>query len=99
MAQGAGLACRSTAMYRGLDRVLPNDTTDFERELNNLPQGQTWENFLDRLIVDHNVACPPSDPGSGNCALSSSGCILSRYCHATTSPSSLAVIAIVIIKI
>ena len=40
MTQGAGLAGRSAAVYGGLDRVLPNDTADFERELNNLPQGQ-----------------------------------------------------------
>jgi hypothetical protein len=81
-------------MYRGLDRVLPNDTADFERELNNLPQGQSWEDFLDRLIIDGNVARPPSDPGSGNGTLSSSGCILSRYCHAPTSPSLLALMTI-----
>jgi hypothetical protein len=88
MTQGAGLSGRSAAVYRGLDRVLPNDTANFERELNNLPQGQSWEDLLDRLIIDRNVACPPSDPGSSNCALSSSGCILSRYCHVTMSPSS-----------
>ena len=91
MTQGAGLSGRSAAVYCGLDGILPDDTADFERELNNLPLGQSWEDFLDRLIVDRNVARPPGDPGSGNRTLSSSGCILSRYCHATTSPSSLAV--------
>src|SRR5688572_15644279 len=95
MTQGAGLAGWSTAMYGGFNGVLSHHATDLERELNDLPQGQAWESFLDRLIVDCNVACPPGDPGSGNCALSSSGCILSRYCHATTSPSSLAVITII----
>src|SRR4029079_5233173 len=68
------------------------DTANFERELNNLPQGQPWESFLYRLLVDRNVACPPSDPGPGNGAFSSSSCILCRDCHAPTSPSSLAVI-------
>jgi hypothetical protein len=91
MTQGAGLSDLPAAMYRGLNRVLPDDAADFERELDNLPQGQSWEGLLDWLIVDRNVAPPPGDPGSGNRTLSSSGCILSYYCHATTSPSSLAV--------
>jgi hypothetical protein len=46
MTQGAGLSGRSAAVYRGLDRVLPDDTTDFEWELNDLPQGQAWEGLL-----------------------------------------------------
>jgi hypothetical protein len=37
MAQGAGLSRRATAVYRGLDRILPDDTADFEGELNDLP--------------------------------------------------------------
>ena len=87
MTQGAGLSGRSASVYCGLDRVLSDDAADFERELDNLPQGQPWECFLDRLIVDGNLARPPSDPGSGNRTLSSSGCILSRYGHAPMSPS------------
>jgi hypothetical protein len=94
MTQGSSLSGRPAAVHGGLDRVLSGDTAKFKRELNNLPQGQSWEGLLQRLIIDRNVACRPGDPGSGNRALSSSGCILSYYCHATTSPSSLAVMMI-----
>ena len=42
MAQGAGLSGRSAAMDGGLDRVLSHHAADFKRELNNLPQRQSW---------------------------------------------------------
>jgi hypothetical protein len=46
MTQGTGLSDLPAALHRGLDRVLSNDTADFERELNDLPQGQAWEGLL-----------------------------------------------------
>src|SRR5512146_1397594 len=61
------------------DIIVSMHASEFQRELDDLSQGQAGKRLLERLIVDRDVARRPGPPGSGDRTFPSSGCIL--RCH------------------